>query len=99
MMDKNIITQLEKITGKEGVLVSPEDLAVYSYDGAFDKGCPEVVVLPHTTEQVSEIIQLAAAEGIPVVTTRHGIWTYSRFRPFPGRDSVGNDTDEPYPGN
>jgi glycolate oxidase len=84
MMDKNIITPLEKITGKEGILVSPEDLAVYSYDGAFDKGCPDVVVLPRTTEQVSAIVQLAAAERIPIVTRGMGSGLTAASVPFQG---------------
>ena len=52
-MNKSLLYELEKIAGKGGVLTTPEDLAVYSYDGAFDQGCPEVVVLPTSTEQVS----------------------------------------------
>jgi len=40
MMNKNIITQLEQIAGKDGVLHTPEDLAVYSYDGTFEEHCP-----------------------------------------------------------
>jgi hypothetical protein len=35
MIDPKITSQLEKIVGKKGVLTSPEDLAVYSYDGTF----------------------------------------------------------------
>jgi len=55
MMDKIIIAQLEKIAGRDGVLTSPEDLAVYSYDGTFEQGCPDVVVLPRSTDQVSQL--------------------------------------------
>jgi RHS repeat-associated protein len=32
-MEKDIIAELERITGMDGVLYSPEDLAVYGYDG------------------------------------------------------------------
>jgi glycolate oxidase len=62
-----IIAQLEKITGREGVLHTPEDLAVYSYDGTFEEHEPDVVVLPRTTEQVSQVVKLAARERIPIV--------------------------------
>ena len=72
MIDKNIIDQLEKIIGRDGVLTSPEDLAVYSYDGTFEQGCPDVVVLPRTTEQVSQVIQLAAQARLPVVSRGMG---------------------------
>lgn len=72
MMEKNILRQLEKITGKDGVLTTPEDLAVYSYDATFEEGCPDVVVLPRTTDQVSQVVMLAAHERFPVVTRGMG---------------------------
>jgi glycolate oxidase len=72
MMDKNIITQLEKITGKDGVLSTPEDLAVYGYDGTFEDHRPDVVVLPRTTDQVSQVVQLAVRGRLPLVTRGMG---------------------------
>ncbi|MFC2063471.1 FAD-binding oxidoreductase [Chloroflexota bacterium] len=66
-MNKRIIKQLERITGKDGVLKSPEDLAVYGYDGTFMDHCPDIVVLPRSTQQVSELVTLASSERIPVV--------------------------------
>lgn len=66
-MDRNIINQLVDIAGKDHVLYSPEDLAVYSYDGTFAESLPEVVVLPASTEQVSQLVKLAAAARIPIV--------------------------------
>ena len=68
MIDQKVISQLEKIIGKRGVLTTPEDLAVYSYDGTFEECNPDVVVLPESTTQVSEIIKLAGRESIPIVT-------------------------------
>jgi glycolate oxidase len=72
MMDKNMLAQLEKISGQDGILSSPEDLAVYSYDGTFEQGCPDVVVLPRTTNQVSRVVRLAARARIPVVSRGMG---------------------------
>ena len=40
MLDKKIVEQLEQIAGKDGVLQSPEDMAVYSYDGTFEENLP-----------------------------------------------------------
>ena len=71
-MNKRIFAQLKKIIGREGVLTTPEDLAVYSYDGTFEQGCPEVVVLPRTTDQVSQVVRLAAQAHIPVVSRGMG---------------------------
>lgn len=68
MLDKTIIEQLKEIVGQDGVLYSPEDLAVYAYDGTFAEHRPDAAVLPKTTEQVSQVLMLAGRERIPVVT-------------------------------
>jgi glycolate oxidase len=71
-MESKIIDRLIHIAGKEGVLCTPEDLAVYSYDGTFAEGVPEVVVLPQSTEQTSEIVKTAAEARIPVIARGMG---------------------------
>ncbi len=66
-MDKKLISQLRKIVGQAAVLTSKEDLNAYSYDGTTTWAhMPDVVVLPTTTEQVSEILKLANDNHIPV---------------------------------
>jgi glycolate oxidase len=84
MVNKNIIALLEKIAGKDGVLSTPEDLAVYGYDGTFEDHRPDVVVLPRTTEQVSQVVHLAASERIPVVTRGMGSGLAAASVPFSG---------------
>jgi len=66
-MDSRFINQLIKIVGKKYVLHTPEDLVVYSYDGTFAEGYPEVVVLPANTEEVSQVVMLASEARVPVV--------------------------------
>ena len=67
MMDKKVITQLRKVVGEDAVLTSKEDLNAYSYDGtATWAHAPDVVVLPTTAEQVSQILKLADEGKIPV---------------------------------
>lgn len=66
-MANPLIDRLAKIVGREGVLHSVEDLAVYSYDGTFVEGGPDAVVLPRTTEQVSQVVALAAETRTPIV--------------------------------
>ncbi|MBA7572911.1 putative FAD-linked oxidoreductase [subsurface metagenome] len=67
MLEKKLISQLRKIVGQEAVLTSKEDLNAYSYDGtATWAHMPDVVVLPTTTEQVSQILKLANENQIPV---------------------------------
>jgi glycolate oxidase len=67
LMENRIIDGLTRIVGKDGLLRTPEDLAVYSYDGTFAEGLPEAVVLPRTTEQASGVVQLAAEARIAIV--------------------------------
>jgi glycolate oxidase len=66
-MNNQIIDQLNEIVGKKHVLHTPEDLAVYSYDGTFAEGLPDVVVLPASTEEVSQVVKVAAANQIPII--------------------------------
>jgi glycolate oxidase len=83
-MNKNILLQLEKIFGKDGVLATPEDLAVYGYDATFAEHRPDVVVLPRNTEQVSRVVMLAACERIPLVTRGMGSGMAVASVPFDG---------------
>ena len=71
-MDKSIRNRLIKIVGKEHVLFTPEDLATYGYDATFEEALPEVVVLPDSTEQVSQVLQLAHELKLPVITRGMG---------------------------
>jgi len=66
-MDSHFIDQLIDVLGKKYVLHTPEDLAVYSYDGTFVEGSPEVVLLPANTEEVSQVVKLASEARIPIV--------------------------------
>jgi glycolate oxidase len=84
MLDQKTVEQLEKIAGKDGVLQSPEDLAVYSYDGTFEEHRPDVVLLPRSTEQVCQVIKLAACERIPVVTRGMASGLAAASVPFSG---------------
>jgi glycolate oxidase len=49
------------------VVSHPDDLLVFEYDGSIDRGLPEAVVFPVTTEEVSRVVGLAYREGVPVV--------------------------------
>jgi glycolate oxidase len=84
MMDKNSIAKLEKMIGKDGVLSTPEDLAVYGYDGTFEDHRPDIVVLPRTTEQVSEVVNWAAMKQLPLVTRGMGSGLTAASVPFEG---------------
>ncbi|MBN1451498.1 MAG: FAD-binding protein [Anaerolineales bacterium] len=83
-MDSHFIGQLIEAVGEKYVLHTPEDLAVYSYDGTFAEGSPEVVVLPATTKQVSQVVRLAAAARVPVVPRGMGSGMAAGSIPFKG---------------
>ena len=46
---------------------TPEDLAVYSYDGTWSLGKPDAVVSPLTPEEVSSAVKVAARLRVPIV--------------------------------
>ncbi|KJS12665.1 MAG: FAD-binding protein [Peptococcaceae bacterium BRH_c8a] len=64
---KDIIAQLCAIVGKQNVLTSPEDLVCYSYDAGTVSHLPEVVVIPGTVEEISQVMELANHNRLPVV--------------------------------
>jgi len=77
MLNRSAIETLTEFVGAENVLTDPYNLDRYSADaltpsrafgvkGAFDR-LADAVVRPATTEQVSQIVSLAAGEGIPLV--------------------------------
>lgn len=73
MLKPDVISRLRKIVGKESVLTAKEDLIAYSYDAtAIWVHLPDAVVLPTTTEQVSQVLQLANEEIIPVTPRGSG---------------------------
>jgi glycolate oxidase len=72
-LQSGIIKQLEDITGKEFVLTAKEDLTTYAYDGTTTwSHSPDVVVLPNSTEQISQILKLSHAHKIPVTPRGSG---------------------------
>lgn len=84
MLDPEMIARLQGIVSKAGVLTTVEDLAVYGYDGTFEEHRPQVVVLPETAEQVSQVVALADRERIPVVTRGMGSGLAAASVPFQG---------------
>jgi len=67
-MDRqSIINGLKEIVEPKNVLTSDMDLALYSYDASLEKGMPDVVVMPGSTEEVSKIMALAHREKVPIL--------------------------------
>ncbi len=76
---------LTAIVGADSVLVKPEDLVPYSFDGtAALKQRPEAVVFPRSTAQVAECVRTAGAARIPIVTRGSGTGLSGGSVPTPG---------------
>ncbi len=68
MVNKGIIRELERIVGEEYVITSESEKLPYKYDASlFSGSLPEAVVLPSSTEEVSQILKLCNENRIPVV--------------------------------
>lgn len=67
-IDEAIINKLKSISGDDSVITDSDDLKIYSKDYTENLSfCPEVIIKPHNTKEVSEIIKLANELNIPVV--------------------------------
>ena len=62
-----LLTRITEIVGSDNLTRRTEDLHCYSYDGSARSHLPDLVVFPHTVEQISEIMQLASTHRVPVV--------------------------------
>jgi glycolate oxidase len=66
-------TELAKLLSPSRVLTSPEDLAVYGFDGTAALSAPATcVVFPETTEEVASLVRYAARERVPIVSRGSG---------------------------
>jgi glycolate oxidase len=67
VISSEAIEKLRDIVGPRGLLERPQELLLYEYDGSIEKGRPECVVFPTSTEQVVEIVKVARDFGLPLV--------------------------------
>ncbi len=67
-MPTSLVSDLRKALGRENVLSAPSELAVYDCDAfTIERGRPEAVVFPRSTEQVAETVRLCGRHGTAVV--------------------------------
>ena len=72
-MDKHtLVRALQDIVGEPNVLFSQMDLTLYGYDASLEKGMPDVVVLPCSTQEVGSVLSLAHREEIPIIARGSG---------------------------
>ncbi len=64
----DIVAALRAVVPGEGVVVDEEELRAYETDGLTAyRQLPLIVVLPETTEQVSQVLKICKARGVKVV--------------------------------
>ena len=71
-MRESLTTELSEIVGVDAVLTSPEDRMLYEYDGSVERGAPEAIVFPTTTEQVAQLVRWANDHEFAVVARGAG---------------------------
>jgi glycolate oxidase len=65
-MDKErLVREFENLLGPRSVLYGDEQLSLYEYDASIERGRPDLVVFPRTTDQVSAIVKIANRENLP----------------------------------
>jgi len=65
-IDSQLLRDLKKLLGGDGVLHKAEDLLLYEYDGSVEVARPNCVVFPRTTADVVEIVRLANRHQLPL---------------------------------
>src|SRR5437773_9777701 len=64
----DLAQQLRAIVGHDAVVDKPDELLVYECDAyTLEKNPPNAVVLPRTTEQVSQIVKTCASLNVPII--------------------------------
>ena len=67
MISDSITDDFRSIVGDEWFLDTPEDLAVYSYDGFLPEFTPEGVIVPGDRDEISKIMRVANREKINII--------------------------------
>jgi glycolate oxidase len=71
-MSADLVRSLRHVISYGRVLSSPDDLMLYEYDALSSRRIPDAVVFPETTAEVSAVVKVAAAAGVPVIARGAG---------------------------
>ena len=73
MINPSVLQKLSRIVGKENYLDSQEDKITYSYDGTpLISQLPEAIIIPHSKEEIAQIVTLANEEAFAIVPRGSG---------------------------
>ena len=93
MIDTKTIQELKTIVGEEWVSAGQSVRELHSHDESFHApALPDVVVWPHSTEEVSSIVKWSYGKDIPI--TPWGVGTSLEGNPIPVRNGVSIDFQE-----
>ena len=62
-----VVEELRRVVGRDHVVAGADDLRIFERDASIEGAVPDAVVLPATTQQVSDVMKVAARHRIPVV--------------------------------
>src|SRR5437660_3056245 len=66
-LPESVAEELRRAVGREAVIASHNDLRMFERDGSIEGAMPDAVVLASNTQQVSDVIKIAAKHHVPVV--------------------------------
>src|ERR1700737_2446530 len=85
-----IVDRFRAIVGERNCIVESSQLRTYESDGLTSfHAMPGIVVLPSSTEEVVEIVKIAAEAGLPIVPRGAGTGLSGGAMPVPGCVVVG----------
>ncbi len=67
-----LVRRLTDALGPHTVYRRPEDVIMYEYDYGFERGTPDIALLPRSTAEVQTAVRLAHEEGVPIVARGAG---------------------------
>jgi len=89
-MDARVVEELGRVLGPGGVLTGRTRRTPYESDGlTIERRLPDLVVLPRTTRETSQVLALLHANGIPVVPRGAGTGLSGGATPVEGGVVIG----------
>lgn len=84
MSNKVLVQELRRVVGEANVIDSDVHLQLYQYDAYLEERRPDAVVFVHSTEEVSRVLKLCHAHGVPSVPRGGGTNLSGGTIPFKG---------------
>ncbi len=72
MIKRELLKELESIVGRESVRADELERLTYSRDMSVHMGVPDVILFPHSSEEVSRVMRVARRERVPVTPRGSG---------------------------